>query len=213
MREYQTLDKLEENVYTVDNGCDRQTIGKELVNFFKVLMARKRDDPFEGGLQGSMVIYHDKAGFKIAENDGLAPHAHTEETLAQYLDGDTKFSTAESLRRTALRRGDPHSYLTLDSYGFTCRVLAGSDTLLLAFVTHNEEISKFQLEVIELCVQIAKILLKKGVFKSICIGYATRQDRFSMIDKFADLSTEECLKELDTLEQMIKSRKEEIKNK
>ena len=173
---YQTLDHLDEHVFRIDEGDSSDKIDQTVKDFFDEVVSRKRNEPFEGGLLGSMDIYPDKAGLKINENDGSASHNHTFETIAQYLDGDEKFSTIESMQEGNLKRGDPHCW-DLDFSCFTTHVLAGDDELYIFFATKASEVSDFQLDVILSCVRRCMKMIDDGMFKEISIYFTTPNDK------------------------------------
>ena len=208
MGPYQTLDKLEEKVYTVNSGDSDEAIQTQVALFIKELLARKRHDPFEEGLQASMIIYPDKAGFKVAESDGRAVHAHTEETLAQYLDGETMFSSQESMGRPFLKKDDPHSsFGQLSRYCISCRTLAGQDSIVFAFTSNsNETLSKFQLSIMEQVATVSKRAVELGLIKN--IKYGVHMDDLKIeFDNNEELNPNRCIKKLSEIESTIKERK------
>lgn len=178
MRDYQTLDKLKETVHEMSYSYSDYEMNYEIEKFFEELLTRKRDDPYEGGLQAGGLIYPHKAAFKVNENDGTAVHAHTFEVLAQYMDGEKKFSGTDTLGKISLRRDDPHSWVTIEKYGFEVRFLVGDKSLVIIFETKKEEITEFQLKVINKLINYAKLLYKKGMFQYVHINYVTKQDKF-----------------------------------
>ena len=56
MKQYQTLDKLEEKIYTVNSGDSEDEINYQVALFLQELIARKRNDKYERGKQASMII-------------------------------------------------------------------------------------------------------------------------------------------------------------
>ena len=196
MREYQTLDKLQEKIYLLDDNSNENDIDNQLEMFFQELLRRKRDDPFEDGLQAGGIIYPDKFAFKVNENDGMAPHTHTFETLAQYIDGETKFSEIETIGYTGIRHGDPHSWLTINRQGFTIRILMGKDHLVIAIETTSNLISIFQLNIIKKIINITKTIFEQRILSSISINYLTKKDNFLV--GFEPM-TEEQFNDLDNL--------------
>ena len=196
VREYQTLDELKETVYMVDDSVSKDEIDSEIKKFFKELLLRKRDDPFEGGLQAGGISFPGKAAFKVNENDGLATHAHTSETLAQFMNGETKFSGVDTMSNIFARKDDPYSWLTLERIGFEDRILMGKNKLVMAITTANPEISLFQLNVIKTIVNTVKSIYQNKQIKSVSVNYVTKDDRFVMDLKSMD---EEKINELENL--------------
>ncbi len=208
MKPYQTLDKFEEKVYTVNSGDSEDEIKYQVELFMQELLTRKRNDKYEGGLQASMVIYPDKAGFKVAEKGGMAVHAHTEETLAQYLDGETLFSSFESMRRPGIKNDDPHSaFGLLDRHCITNRVVAGQDSILFAFVSHSEEpLTRFQLSVMEQLANIAKKAIELGLIEDIGFGVHTNDVKIEFDDSDT-IDPGRCAINLGAIEKFLRERK------
>ncbi len=193
MRPYQTLDKLEEKIYTIHSNDE---IERQIKTFLDEVISRKRFDPFEEGLQAGGVIYYDKAGFKICENDGMAPHSHTFETLSQYLNGERKFSGINTMGNYGARRGDVNSFLNIPHNGFTVRVLAGEYEFTIIFETNSNNISSFQLNIIKTMISYVKEIKKQGIV--VTINFLTRENRFLMKNSESD-------DPLSELEQIINS--------
>ena len=183
MRLYQTLNKLEEKIYDIYSNDE---IERQIKTFLDEVISRKRFDPFEGGLQAGGVIYYDKAGFKICENDGMAPHPHTFETLSQYLNGEEKFSGINTMGNFGARRGDVNSFLNIPHNGFTVRVLAGENELTLIFETDSDNISSFQLNVIKNIISYVKEIEKQGIIGDVVVNFLTNENRFLMNNAESD---------------------------
>lgn len=178
MREYQTLNKLEEKIYEMSDSFSDDENNELMHNFFQEIMARRKEDDVEGGLQAGGVIYHDKAAFKVNEQDGLAPHCHTIETLAQYMDGETMFSSVDSMGQVSKREGDPHNWVTIENYAFEFRIIIGRQSMFVATSTLNDTITIFQLKVIDKFVDYIKLAFEQGLLKYISFNYVTKEKKF-----------------------------------
>ena len=205
MKEYQTLDKLEEKVYEVNNSYSEYEIDYEVKKFFEELLSRKRDDPFEGGLQAGGIIFPDKAAFKISEDDGRATHIHNYEAVAQYMDGEKKFSGTDTMGNIYARENDPHSWLTINQYGFEIRILIGKENLIIIFNTNNDDITTFQYKVIEKFNKYARLSHEKELLSYVSINYLTRNDKFITNDEIMNENL------FDELEDLINSKMEDIR--
>ena len=203
MKEYQTVDKLEEKVYSVCDDFNEDEIINEINAFIKELISRKRDDPFEGGLQAGGVILPNQAAFKISEENGNAPHCHIYETLAQYINGDTKFSNTERLGYLYERMSDPNAWINISKRGFEVRLLIGQNHIIGAINTYSNEINSFQLRVVKILVKCIRKLYEQGIFKIVSVNYTTHEDQF-VVD--ADKMTED---DFDRLENILNNRIEE----
>ena len=183
MRPYQTLDKLEEKVYEIHNN---EEIDRQIKAFFDEVISRKRFDPFEEGLQAGGVIYYDKAGFKICEDDGSAVHSHTFETLSQYLNGEKKFSGIDTMGNFGARHGDVNSFLNIPYNGFTVRVLAGENEFTIIFETDSNNISSFQLNIIKTIISYVKKIKESGIINEVTVNFLTNENRFLMKNAESD---------------------------
>lgn len=207
MFKYQTLDKLEETVYEVRDIDTEDNISFVLSSFMNELMERRKNDQLEGGMQASGVILPDKAGFKINEGDGKASHAHTLETLSQYLNGETMFSGEDTVGLIGLRRNDPNGFLNIPKHGIKVRTIASEDGLIFIFETYLLNLTPFQLDVVEKIVNDIEKEYKSGIIKKPFINFITGKDRFVFNED------ENYDEELNRLKETINKRKEELKSK
>ena len=205
MNKYQTLDHLEEKVFVLNSSESEDNNDYELNSFFNELLSRRRNDYLEGGLQACGVVFSEKAGFKIAERDGSATHAHTDESIAQYLNGETMFSGEDTLGQFNLRKNDPNAWINLPKNSFTVRIVASKDHLIFVFNTYQYKISPFQLEVIEKTFNKIKQAYQNGIIKYPYINYTTREDRFIFNED------ENIDEQLNKLEEIINKRKDKTR--
>lgn len=171
------------------------------------LISRRRDDRLEEGQQAAGVILPDKAAYKINEGDGKATHAHTLETLSQYLNGETMFSGEDTIGLVGLRKTDPNAFLNIPKNGFRVRIIASIDHLIFIFETNKFKLTPFQLNVIEHTVADIEKAYHKGTIKYPYINFLTGNDRFVFNEK-ANID-----EELDRLKSIISKRKEELNSK
>lgn len=174
MEQYQTLKKLSEKVYSVSSMNSIEEIDYVIRNFFDEILSRKRNDPYEEGLQASGVIGFDKAAIKINERNGNATHAHTYETLAQYLNGDNRFSTEESIGKNIFsKRNIPTSWLNVENNGIGIRLLIGEEQLTMIFSSKLSIFSDFQLDFVSSLLKYTKLHLERHDWKISAINFVT----------------------------------------
>ena len=207
MFKYQTLDKLKEMVYEVRDTDTEDNISFVLSSFMNELMERRKYDRLEGGMQASGVILPNNAGFKINEGDGKATHAHTLETLSQYLNGETMFSGENTVNQFGLRRNDPNGFLNIPKNGIKVRIIASEDRLIFIFETYLSNLTPFQLDVVERIVNNIEKEYQSGIIKKPFINYITGKDRFIFDED------KNYYEELNRLKEIISERKEELKSK
>ena len=207
MYKYQTLDKFEETVFVTDDSENEDNISSTLNSFFNELLTRRRTDDLEGGLQAGGVILPDKAGFKVAERDGYATHAHTFETVSQYINCEVMFSSEDTIGNMSLRRDDPNSWFNIPKNGFTVRIVATNDTIIFIFDTYSYKLTEFQLEVIDKLYNMIKQAYESQIIKKPYINFITGNYKF-IFNEHLNIDNQ-----LESLEQFIAKRKEEIKEK
>lgn len=207
MLRYHTLNYLTEPVYVIDDRCDEEDKHYKLSSFFNDLMTRRRDDEKEEGLQAGGVIYPDKAGFKISERDGHASHAQTQENVAQYLNGETSFSSEEAIGMIGLRRKDPNCWVNIARSAFTVRIVAAKEDLIFIFSTDSYRVSEFQIDTISELVSYIKESYEAGIIKYPFINYISGNDRF-IFDVQADID-----EQLEKLETILTKKKDHITKK
>ncbi len=172
------LKELTEEVYTMDDSQDKEDIKNEISSFFDELMERRRDDDIEEGLQAGGVIYSDKAGFKISEQDGYGPHAQAQENVSQYLNGETEYSNVEDLGMFMKRRKDPNAWLNIPKNGFTVRIVANNNMLIFIFDTQKYKLTDFQLEVVTGLLGHIRGAYQDGIIDYPYVNFMTGKDRF-----------------------------------
>lgn len=201
-----SLNSLSEKVYTMYEFDSEEDIDYELSSFFDEIMARKRDDDIEGGLQAGGVIYPDKAAFKVSEKDGRGSHAQAQEHSSQFINGETSFTGDEAIGfMGGARRSDPNAWMNIPKNGFTVRVVATEDMMIFIFNTYSYRISDFQLDVVHNLVTHIKEAYQNNDIKYPYINFVTNSDRF-IFDENKDID-----EQLDTLEDIILDKKEPIK--
>ena len=204
MESWQTLTELKEKVYEVTEQEAAEETYCKIGLFFDELINRRRDDPYEGGLQGSGVIQDHQAAFKINERNGEASHPHTMETLAQYLRGDTQFSSEESMGAWSKKGTDPTAYYNLENTDFCVRFLAGSNSLVIIFTTRLDDFSNFQLDVIHHCLDFAKEAIESGNFFYVTVNFSTPNDK---ILSSREYSVMDAIEKIDSLIQEKRKQK------
>lgn len=173
MEAYQTLEKLEERIYTINK---QEEIQSSIEGLICEAYKRRRNDAQEDGLQFSGVIYDSRSAFKINERDGLATHPHTQETLAQYLAGDTKFSTEESLRYN--KPDVPTYYTNLPQYCIDFRAVMSRNHVTFIFKTRLDEVTEMQKDTIKFMVYLIKIMVQKNRLGSYFISFIGPEKHF-----------------------------------
>lgn len=207
MIELHILNYLTESVYSMNDGFDENDLDYEINSFFKTLMKRRRNDDIEEGLQAGGVIYLDRAGFKISERDGKASHAQCQENVAQYLNGESAFSSEESMGYINQKRKDPNSWINIPKTGFTVRIVATKNMLIFIFNTHSYDTSKFQLEVINKIFNLIKEAYKNKDIEYPYINFVTSKDKF-VFNEYKDID-----EQLSNLESLLNKKLNEAKEK
>ena len=162
--------KLEEIIY-YGKKDDLISLKKQLYLFFNEIIIRRRNDPIEGGLQASIVIYKDRAAAKVNEHDGKGVHIASNVNLTKFLFGDKKYITEFGTRYFGLYMND---MMTITKDAVTVRILDGKDYLMLAIQSYHEIDSLFKLKVIKMIIDICKSIKNKNIYKEIEVGLNTK---------------------------------------
>ncbi len=202
MLNYHILNYLSENIYSIYDDFNEEELDYEITAFFKELMSRRRNDDIEEGLQAGGVILPDKAGLKIAERDGMASHAQTQENVSQYLNGESSFSSEEIIGFfNGHRKKDPNAWMNIPKYGFVIRIVATEDTLIFIFNTSNYNITNFQLDIIYKLFSCMKLTYQNKEIKYPYINVVTPNKRF-VFNEYKEID-----EQLDKIENFILERK------
>ncbi len=204
MRVYQTLEQLTETVYPIDISDSNDTIDSAINIFLKEVLSRKRNSLLEDGLQACGIIEHERAGFKVNEKDGETYHVQNYEIIAQYLNGDTLFTEEETIINTLIRKDDPYSYMRIEMNEIPIRIVASKDKLLIHFATFNNNLSLFQLNIMDRIIKYTKLLYEQGIISDVLINYLINKYRFI---RTPSISTQE---QFTIIEDYIRQQKEEI---
>ena len=207
MNSLHSLNRLTEDVISMNIYDDEEDLDYEIKKFFNNIMSRRRNDFVEEGLQAGGVIYPDRAGFKICERDGNASHAQAQEHVSQYLNGETEFSSEEAVGYISQRKNDPNAWINISKNGFTSRIVASKDMLIFVFNTYKYDITEFQLEVIIKLFKLIKDSYYNKEIKYPYINYVTGRDRFVFSEN------DNIDEQLDKLEEILNMRFVEAKEK
>ena len=161
------VSNLSEKIYHVYDYNDNMQ--KELDAFFKELVARRRYDSEEDGIQACMVIFPDKFAAKIAENDGLSSHFVTSINLVEFLNKKNKYlsnSGAGYFQLSIEERRILYEAIQL-------RIIDNPDELMIAITSSVDIKSTFQLKVLKNIVLQCKFLMDNNVYKNVAIGLNT----------------------------------------
>ena len=164
----------EEKFYYVSLDMPNENINNILTSFFMELVERRKDDPFEGGLQASIVIMPDKATFKVCEDDGKAPHMQTMINSIKYMNNDNNYLTREGISYFALYSKELSQ---LSEECVEIRVLDGKKELMLAIVSNRDIKSLFQVSLLEKIFAICSSFLENKIYKDIVIGLSTPTEK------------------------------------
>ena len=137
----------------------------QIEQFFKELIARKRFDEQEGGLQACGMITKNQAAFKITENDGIEPHMFAELNLINYLKTGDYINL---INRNNFNFNKHREELREASNALSLRI-TDSDELVLAFNTY-EDINSYQLKIIKRIIETVKSPKIKDNYQKIRIG-------------------------------------------
>jgi len=146
---------LTEKIYSSRKEDNLELAERELRLFFNELVQRKRDDPFEGGLQASMVVLSDSFAAKVAEDDGHGLHSCAVINLIKYLKGEDKFYSQKAMRFPTLYLEQRN---ILSEEGVEIRILDGSENLMLAITSFNN-INDYQKEIIKKVISISNDII------------------------------------------------------
>lgn len=163
-------DTLEETIYSATSSDSEEKIQSELESFFEELIKRKRNDPIEGGLQASIVIFPNKFLAKVNEEDGMGSHSQSCINLVKYLNNDHKYLTKFGMRHFNLY---PKERNQLNILGTEIRILDGEEELMLAIVSEKSKENIFELKIIMEIIKLCSILMNKNYYKNVDIGIHT----------------------------------------
>ena len=196
-KDYYTTE-LQERIYhgTVDD--DSKTLSHEMNLFLSSLIKRKRNDPYEGGLQATMVILPTSFGAKVTENDGRSVHERGFTNITKFLNGDKIFLTDEGIRRTYLYKEESYQRIR---EGIEVRFLDGEEELLVAITTHTREQTDFQKEIIKRLLFYVKQIKDRGFYPSLKVGLTTKTIKMNDFEEFND----------ELYQQMIDALNEQVK--
>ncbi len=192
-------DKLDETIYAFIETDNEEEINKKLTTFFKELVTRKRDDPFEGGIQAVIIILEDKCAMKVCERDGIGPHTNSAINLVKYLNNDHKYL---SIIGTGLFKLSTKERNQIAREAVEARILDGKEELMFAINSKVEEKSEFQIEILNKIINLCKTLKDNNTYKKVEIGVHTPKDDI----EFEDLTDKHY-------ENIITSLTSQIKNK
>lgn len=164
----------EEKFYYVYLDMPKESINNTLTSFFMELVKRRKDDPFEGGLQASIVIMPNKATFKVCEDDGKAPHMQTMINSIKYMNNDYNFLTREGITYFSLYSKELSQ---LSEECIEIRVLDGEKELMLAIVSNRDIKSLFQVSLLEKIFAICTSLMENKIYTDIVIGLSTPTEK------------------------------------
>ena len=202
-----TLNRLTEDVISMNKFDDEEDLDYEINKFFNILMSRRRNDSVEEGLQAGGVIYPDRAGFKICERDGMASHAQCQEHVSQYLNGETEFTSEEAVGFINQRKNDPNAWINISKNGFTSRIVASKEMLIFVFNTYRYDVNEFQLKVISKLFNLIKESYHNKEIKYPYINFVTGKDRFIFREN------DNIDEQFDKLEELLNKRLVEAKEK
>ena len=153
--------KLSEKIYH-GNYLNIEDIKKQLKSFFNELIKRKRNDPLEGGLQASIIIYKDRCAFKINELDGAGLHVISEVNLTKFLYNDNNYLTEKAAGHFGLYMSE---MMTITKDAISVRILDGEDKLMVAITSSGNIQSKFEIEVLKYIINICKNIKENNYYK------------------------------------------------
>lgn len=178
-------DKQQETTYLV--GPNNLEV---LTEFFEEILERKKDDPYEGGLQASGVIFNGVAAFKINEDDGLAPHSLSFVNLVkeiEYKFDKTKpkiYATRDLLSRFKYYSEEQQK---ICKYATELRIVSAEDYMQITFLDRNEELSDFKKQVILKIAKLCRQAKEDCQIGEIYFGYSTKYHQAD----FTDISHED----------------------
>lgn len=187
-------------IFSSNQSDNEEETDKKINNFISLLVKRKREDPFEGGLQACMVIFPDKFAMKICENDGSAPHVNSFINLVKYLNNDSKYI---SLIGTSYFGIYSKERRQLYENGIEVRILDGNETLMLAITSKTDINSSYQIEILGKILFFFKVLKDEKAYECVNVGLHTPSAKID----FNDLSEEHyknVLNVLNNLDNKIK---------
>ena len=157
----------EEKIYECSQMDGEEKIYEIISSFFAELIQRRRNDPFEGGLQACAVIFPNQCAMKICENDGNEPHANAFINLVKYLNKDDKYISLNGARYFSLSRMERKKLI---ESGIGIRILDGKDELMLAINSNVGLLSQNQINILNKFLLLCKRLKDKKIYNTIIIG-------------------------------------------
>lgn len=159
----------EEKIYACYDIENNEKIDEKISLFFSELLERKRDIPFEGGLQAGIVLLSDCCAMKVCENDGIAPHLNTFVNLIKYLNNDDKYISLNGIGHFNLYRDELNQ---LNKDAIQIRILDGMNDLMLAIITRLSELTEYQTEILKKILLSCKTLKDNKKYDQVLVGFS-----------------------------------------
>ena len=191
-------DKQEEKFYVCSEKASDEENEKSLLSFFTELVDRRRDDPYEGGLQACAVILPDRSAMKICEDDGIAPHSHTFVNLIKHLNNDHKYFTLKGNSNFMLTNPERKQLI---EKGVEVRILNGKSEINFIINSNLAVLSEYQVEMVSKLISACKVLKDNKTYDTVQVGF---HNPVCEID-FEDLSNEHYSNLLDGIKDLDKT--------
>lgn len=159
-------DELKETIYHGKSNDDLEEIKQQLVLFSKELIERRRDIPYEEGLQAVMVIFEDKFGAKITENDGESTHIHSLINTVKFLNDDHNYVTRDGVSRYNLIKKEYSQLME----GINMRILDGENRIMFAITLDNDKTSPYQYQILKMFLDLWRSIKENNIYEIIEIG-------------------------------------------
>ena len=159
--------RLTEKVYSSNLEQSRENAKEQINNFLTELHTRRREDPYEGGLQAEMVIMPEAFAAKVNENDGYDSHKITGVNLLRYIKKEDRYYSKEAVKKYGVLYYEANEIL---NNGVEIRVLDGKNTIMFAIMSNKEIKSQFQIDILKSLIDNLKEIQSKRKYTHVKVG-------------------------------------------
>ncbi|MBR0351027.1 MAG: hypothetical protein IJH76_04340 [Clostridia bacterium] len=162
--------KLIEKVYYSNSKEKDEKAKEQIQKFLTELHERRREDPYEGGLQAEMVVMPEAFAAKVNENNGYDYHKITGVNLLRYIKKEDKYYSKEAIKHYGLLYNEANDIL---NNGVEIRILDGKNAIIVAIVSNKGIKSQYQIDTLKILIDNLKESQSKRLYTHVKVGLCT----------------------------------------
>ena len=168
-----------EKIYVFNQMDSEEDIDKNLMEFFKELVNRRRNDIHEGGLQACAIIMPEKSAMKVTEQDGTTPHGYTYLNLIKHLNGDHQYYTRAGAQNFVLSQKESREK---NESGIEIRIVDSANKIMLAINSKIKTLSQHQIDMLNKILLNCKIIKDSNIYNIFEVGCFVAECKVDIAD-------------------------------